>query len=69
MTKVNKIFIPDQSTKCPLPLFVTRVSAGFPSPADDYLEGNLDLNKHLIKHKAATFFVRASGDSMVNCWP
>ncbi len=48
----------------PLPLFLARVSAGFPSPADDYLEGSLDLNEHLIKHPAATFFVRASGDSM-----
>lgn len=47
-----------------LPLFGTRVRAGFPSPADDYLECHLDLNEHLIRHPAATFFVRASGDSM-----
>ncbi len=49
-----------------LPLFSDRVQAGFPSPADDHLEASLDLNQHLIKHPASTFFVRASGDSMVN---
>lgn len=46
------------------PLFVVRVAAGFPSPADDYVENNLDLNDFLIEHPAATFFVRATGDSM-----
>jgi len=46
-------------------LFEARVSAGFPSPAADYEEDKLDLNKHLIKHPAATFFVRVTGDSMV----
>ena len=49
----------------PLPLFSCAVAAGFPSPADDHLEGSLDLNDHLIKHPAATFFVRVSGDSMI----
>lgn len=49
-----------------LPLFASRVQAGFPSPADDYLEASLDLNQHLIQHPAATFFVRASGESMIN---
>jgi DNA polymerase V len=48
----------------PLPLFESRVQAGFPSPADDFSEGTLDLNSYLIKHKAATFFVRVTGDSM-----
>ncbi|MFH0911237.1 MAG: translesion error-prone DNA polymerase V autoproteolytic subunit [Planctomycetota bacterium] len=47
-----------------LPLYQSRVSAGFPSPADDYLEGRLDLNDHLVKNPAATFFVRVSGESM-----
>ena len=42
------------------------VTAGFPSPADDYLESKLDLNDYLIKHPSATFFVRVAGDSMVN---
>lgn len=47
-----------------LPYFVMPVKAGFPSPADDYLEKNLNLNEHLIQHPAATFFVRVDGDSM-----
>lgn len=48
----------------PLPLALCRVEAGFPSPADDYMERPLDLNEYVIKHPAATYFVRASGDSM-----
>lgn len=49
-----------------LPLYASSVSAGFPSPADDYIEGTLDLNEHLIRHPAATFLVKASGASMKN---
>ena len=48
-----------------LPLYASGVSAGFPSPADDYLEGVLDLNDHLVREPSATFFVRARGDSMI----
>jgi len=48
-----------------IPLFIERVPAGFPSPADDYIESNLDLNTYLIQHPAATFFVRVVGDSMI----
>jgi hypothetical protein len=59
------ISLPEYSASRPPPLFLARVSAGFPSPADDYLEGRLDLNEHLVKHPAATFFVRAAGDSMI----
>jgi DNA polymerase V len=55
---------PDLSSKIPLTLFATGVPAGFPSPAEDYVEGQLDLNTHLIKRPAATFLVRAVGDSM-----
>ncbi len=51
---------------CQLPLYACSVQAGFPSPADDHLEGKLDLNQHLVKHPAATFLVRAAGDSMIN---
>lgn len=58
--------IPLSPSNLNLPLFESRVSAGFPSPADDYIEAALDLNQHLIRHPAATFFVRASGESMVN---
>ncbi len=46
------------------PFFLSRIPAGFPSPADDYMEGGLDLNELLVRHPAATFFVRVSGDSM-----
>ena len=49
----------------PLPVYLSRVEAGFPSPADDYLEGVLDLNDFCIEDEAATFFVRASGQSMI----
>lgn len=49
-----------------LPLYASKVQAGFPSPADDQVEDYLDLNEHLIQHPSATFFVRASGQSMVN---
>jgi len=48
-----------------IPIFSSRVQAGFPSPADDHLEDQLDLNKHLIRHQEATFFVRAQGESML----
>jgi DNA polymerase V len=49
----------------PLPLFSGKVSAGFPSPADDYVEKTLDLNELLVQKPAATFFVRAQGESML----
>ena len=46
------------------PIFSDSVSAGFPSPATDYMENKLDLNEYLIKHPAATFIVKAKGSSM-----
>ncbi len=48
----------------PLPFFEEGVHAGFPSPADDFLERPLDLHELLIAHPAATFFIRVQGDSM-----
>ena len=48
-----------------IPLFIEAVSAGFPSPAQDYVEKALDLNELCIKRPAATFFVRVDGDSMI----
>lgn len=48
-----------------VPMYVDRVSAGFPSPADDYVESALDLNDYLIRNRAATFMVRVSGESMI----
>ncbi len=48
-----------------MPLSTNGISAGFPSPAEDHLEDIIDLNKHLINNKEATFFGRAEGDSMI----
>jgi len=55
----------DTAPKMLLPLMLAGVQAGFPSPADDFIDKRLDLNEHLIPHPAATFFVRAVGDSML----
>ena len=49
-----------------IPLLNDSVSAGFPSPADDYTEENIDLNEHLISNPFSTFFLRVKGESMVN---
>jgi len=48
------------------PLMAHSVCAGFPSPAGDYVERRIDLNRELIRHPEATFFLRAQGGSMVN---
>ena len=48
-----------------LPLFVERVPCGFPSPAQDYVEDRIDLNKLVVQHPSATYFVKVSGDSMI----
>lgn len=66
MTKVVEIFKADITTRQALPLYLSRIKAGFPSAADDYLDKKLDLNEHLIKHPSATFFVKVKGDSMIN---
>ncbi|UQZ88311.1 hypothetical protein C4J81_03450 [Deltaproteobacteria bacterium Smac51] len=47
------------------PLYLTMISAGWPSPAQDYIDKTLDLHKHLVKNQAATYFLRVQGDSMV----
>jgi len=54
------------TTLLELPLFAVGISAGFPSPAEDYVETALDLNKELVKHPAATFYARVKGSSMVD---
>jgi DNA polymerase V len=64
LTRVTEVYTPDASTPLERPVFLARVPGGFPSPADDYLEGKLDLNQYLVKHPAATFFVCVTGDSM-----
>jgi DNA polymerase V len=60
----DHIFQPMDAPGMELPLYASRVSAGFPSPAEDHMETSLDLNKFLVKHPAATFFVKVQGDSM-----
>ncbi len=63
---ITEIYGLEHKTTIPRPLFLSGVSAGFPSPAENYIDRKLDLNELLIKHPAATFFVRVAGDSMVN---
>lgn len=48
-----------------IPLASSHVHAGFPSPADDYIEDKLDLTTHLVQHPNATFYVRVTGESMI----
>lgn len=61
---VTEVFPCRKGASVLLPLFLSRVAASFPSPADDYVDRPLDLNELLIRHQSATFFVRAQGDSM-----
>jgi DNA polymerase V len=62
---VEVLLTKGNATELLIPIFTSRVQAGFPSPADDHLEDTLDLNTHLIHHQEATFFVKAQGDSMI----
>lgn len=64
--KIKEIYSFKNNSKIKLPLYSSKIKAGFPSPADDYIEKELDLNTHLIKHPAATFFLKVEGDSMIN---
>lgn len=52
------------TTELTIPFVENTISAGFPSPAEDYLESGIDLNKELIAHPSTTFFGRVKGDSM-----
>ncbi len=65
-TTTLDFYIPDYSTELELPFVDTGISAGFPSPADDFIELAIDLNKFLVKHKDTTFFARVKGHSMKN---
>jgi DNA polymerase V len=60
------IFVPEEggSGEPGAPLFFVPVSAGFPSPAEDYVQERLDLHKLLVRNEAATFFLKVRGDSM-----
>lgn len=61
--EVKRLIASSSSNK--IPLYGCSVKAGFPSPADDYIEDYLDLNQFLIKHPSATFMVKAQGESMI----
>tara|TARA_B100002051_G_scaffold61831_1_gene57816 strand:- start:102 stop:482 length:381 start_codon:yes stop_codon:yes gene_type:complete len=50
--------------KLKLPFYIHKVGAGFPSPATDYIEDDVDLNTHLVKNPPATFIIRVQGKSM-----
>ena len=50
----------------PVPYLLSRISAGFPSPADDYIENNLSLSELLIRNHLSTFLMKTSGDSMTD---
>lgn len=57
---------PDFESDLKLPFIKEGVSAGFPSPATDFMENNIDLNKELSKNPLATFYIKVKGNSMVN---
>ena len=75
-TRTHRVLLPGEAIKSDpspvawdtpplhIPLMSYQVQAGFPSPADDYIEGAIDLNEHLILHREATFVLRVSGWSM-----
>ena len=60
-----KFFIPDTESTLESILISSGISAGFPSPAGDFKQARISLDKELIKNKEATFFARVSGQSMV----
>ncbi|RYH75528.1 translesion error-prone DNA polymerase V autoproteolytic subunit [Flavobacteriaceae bacterium 144Ye] len=65
-TSTIEFYGADFSTHLKLPFVANGISAGFPSPADDFLDINIDLNKHLIKNPSTTFYGRVRGDSMID---
>ncbi|ELS32317.1 MULTISPECIES: LexA family protein [Pseudanabaena] len=65
-TIVASIFSTNSDTRCRIPLYLNPVAAGLPAPTEDYIEGKIDLNRHLVKHPESTFLVRVIGDSMLD---
>lgn len=66
LREVESIKLVSPSTFYSIPLAIEKVSAGFPSPAQDYVDRTLDMNEHLIKNEEATFIVRVASLSMLN---
>ncbi len=63
-TDILDIYVLEESALADIPIFTDSVQAGFPSPAEDYMDLDLNLQDHLIKNPSATFCVRAVGESM-----
>jgi DNA polymerase V len=61
-----EVFIPEIHSPKELNFYASRIAAGFPSPAEDFMEKRLDLNEYLIKNQAATFLIKVRGNSMIN---
>lgn len=59
-----EVFASDVSHDMALPYSEEGIRAGFPSPAQDYMTGSIDLNQELVRHEETTFYARVSGDSM-----
>ncbi|HEO1772947.1 LexA family protein [Acinetobacter baumannii] len=66
LSEVESIKLVSPSTVFSIPLAIEKVSAGFPSPAQDYIDRSIDMNEHLIKNEEATFIVRVASLSMLN---
>jgi SOS-response transcriptional repressor LexA len=62
---VSAIYRARRTTKLSRPLFESELPAGFPSPAEDYVEERIDLNRDLIFHPSYTYYARIAGDSMI----
>ena len=59
-------FLPDYESELKIPFIKEGVSAGFPSPAADFMETNIDLNKELSENQLATFYIKVKGNSMID---
>ena len=66
ITDFFKVYKANPQSHQPTLVFQDDIPAGFPSPAEDYIEGSLDLNEHFIKHPTATYILRVAGDSMID---
>lgn len=62
--EISELFRYEAGAKLHLPLFASPIKCGFPSPAEDYIEGRIDLNRDLIKNPDSTFYGKAASDSM-----
>ena len=65
MNKITSVKQHKDNSLETVPYILSRISAGFPSPADDYIENNLSISELLIKNQLSTFLMKASGESMI----